>query len=817
MRKAVWVVLTVLSVSGLIRGGTAAADLGLTPQEIRYLEKHPVLRVHNETDWPPFNFNINGVPKGFAIEYIQMLAEKLGVKLEYVTGYSWDDFVKLLSTPELDLLLNASITPERRKIMTFTRPYLDAKNAIYTNVRKEAYYSLDELAGKKVALVRGFFIQKFLAKHRPGIEQVLVDSLPEALELLSFGKVDAVIGKQVVVDYVLRQRLFSNILATDYLHDPRTVSHLAIAADKNDSVLISILDKAQKHLDPLRVDRLKHRWFGINVLLNTREVLTDKEKEYLSEKKRIAVCYHADHFPVESEGEQGPEGIAIDVIQTVLRRLKVNALYVPVDSRKEAYDLLRQHRCEVLAAASKSDTENGEVLFTRPYLNYSVVIVAGKGAPEVTSLDQLRRHVYVAWEGNPIMAQLLGRFPHMVVLLKSNPKKALEAIRSGEAYFTVLPEAIFRFFQNKEGFDDLKVIGRAPIQGNLSLAVSKNAPELFSILNKVLKAIPAEAYRAISDKWIESAIIRKTDYIAMLQIVGIALLVIGAILLAYRRQARLKRHIEELNASLESRIEEALEKNKEQQIMMLHQDRHARMGEMISMIAHQWRQPLNNLALVNQLLLSKYDKGKLDDEAVAYFRSHSKRLIEQMSDTIEDFRNFYKVEKETSTFCVGDVIRELIDHTHVLFEKNGVHVDLDIEGCSMFVGYPNEFKHAVLNIMSNAREALVEQQNTHKTIAVEVFETLDRSEIIVRITDNAGGIPPEIRDKIFEPYFSTKEEKNGTGLGLYMARVIIVDHMHSHLEAEDVEGGTAFVIRLVRNPDELDSSADDSESPAASE
>jgi signal transduction histidine kinase len=266
------------------------------------------------------------------------------------------------------------------------------------------------------------------------------------------------------------------------------------------------------------------------------------------------------------------------------------------------------------------------------------------------------------------------------------------------------------------------------------------------------------------------------------------------ILLAYRRQKKLTHHIEELNTTLEERITEALRKNKEQQAMMLHQDRLARMGEMIAMIAHQWRQPLNNLALTNQLLVSKYTKGKLDDEALAYFKENSKKQITQMSETIDDFRNFYKLEKEKVDFCVSDVVKELIDRTQIIFKDSGVKVTYTAEGCPMFHGYPNELKHAIQNIMSNARDALADKEEDKRQIDINVFE--DDHAISIRIHDNAGGMPEEIKEKIFDPYFSTKDAKNGTGLGLYMANVIVAEHMNSEILLHADTEGTEFIIHL---------------------
>ena len=782
-------------------GAVAAEPAGAiteawTQEEQNYLAKHPVIRAHNESNWPPFNYNSNGTPEGYSIEYINLLAEKIGVKIEYVSGHTWGEFIRMLSTDKLDIMLNISITEERKKSMAFSEPFLHAKNAIYTNVKRQAYYTLEELNGKRVALVKDFFIQKYITRHYPGIEQVLVPDLPNALELLSFEKVDAVVGKQVVVDYVLRENLISSIMATDYIKEKETVSHLAIAADKKDAVLIRIIQKAQRSLDPQVLEHLKHKWFGINVLLNTQELLTTKEQAYLTTKNRLRICYQTDHTPVESEGETGPQGIAIDVVQTVVRRLNINAVFVPVESKEESWKLLREREFDLLPAAVQINAKDEHVLFTKPYLSYTPVIVAQKGKPKIDGLRQLQDKTYAAWEQNPILERLKQNKNPFPVVLKKSTREALQSVQNGEADYTILPQSIFEYYQNREDYDDLEVAGYAPIRGSVSMAVNKSTPELLGILNKILKATPKEAYRAISDKWIKGTVIQKTDYVALLKVLAVALVIIGTILLAYRKQRRLTRHIEELNATLEERIAAALEKNKEQQMMMLHQDRMAGMGEMIAMIAHQWRQPLNNLALVNQLLVSKYQKKKLDDEALAYFKENSKKQIMQMSETIDDFRNFYKSEKEKIDFCVKDVVQELINRTSIIFKDAGIVVEYQAEGCPMYLGYPNELKHAVQNIMSNARDVLVEKEVKEKEILVKVFE--NEEGIGIRIRDNAGGMSAQVKKKIFDPYFSTKEMKNGTGLGLHMARVIIVEHMESEITVLAEEESTEFIIHLKR-------------------
>ena len=248
---------------------------------------------------------------------------------------------------------------------------------------------------------------------------------------------------------------------------------------------------------------------------------------------------------------------------------------------------------------------------------------------------------------------------------------------------------------------------------------------------------------------------------------------------------------------LKKRIEDEVNKNKEQQLMMLQQSRLAQMGEMISMIAHQWRQPLNNLSLVNQLLISKYKKGKLNDEGVDYFKINSKKQINLMSTTIDDFRDFFKSEKIKKEFDVRDTISNILDMTKPIYTSNSIKIELleDSDKVYKTVGYPNALAQAILNIINNAKDALVENEEVdEKKISISLEHHDEK--IIIAILDNAGGIPLDIIDNIFDPYFSTKQEKNGTGLGLYMSKMIIEEQLDARIDVVNEIHGAKFTICL---------------------
>jgi len=246
--------------------------------------------------------------------------------------------------------------------------------------------------------------------------------------------------------------------------------------------------------------------------------------------------------------------------------------------------------------------------------------------------------------------------------------------------------------------------------------------------------------------------------------------------------------------TLKNKITDEVNKNREQQLFLLQQSRQAQMGEMIAMIAHQWRQPLNNLSLANQLLVSKYTKGRLDDKAIEYFQKSSNKQITHMSNTIDDFRNFFKSERIEDKFNVNEVIHSILNIVQNIYATNNIKLSFLEDTQYYSSGYPSELGQAILNIINNAKDALLEIETKEKFIQISLRK--ENNSIVILIEDNAGGISDTIADKIFDPYFSTKKSKNGTGLGLYMTKMIITDKLNGEITFLNTPDGVIFKITL---------------------
>jgi PAS domain S-box-containing protein len=238
----------------------------------------------------------------------------------------------------------------------------------------------------------------------------------------------------------------------------------------------------------------------------------------------------------------------------------------------------------------------------------------------------------------------------------------------------------------------------------------------------------------------------------------------------------------------------ATEALREKEQMLIQQSRQAAMGEMIGNIAHQWRQPLNTLGLTVQQLSLYYDLGEFTKEFLDNSVDKSMGLIQHMSQTIDDFRNYFRPDKEKVKFKVQEAIASTLILIEDSFKSQQIGIELVAKGDPVIHGFRNEFAQVVLNILNNARDVLMEREIKDPKVTITIGSENDRAVVI--IADNAGGIPEEIMGKIFDPYFTTKGPQAGTGVGLFMSKTIIDKNLGGSLTAQNIAAGAEFRIEV---------------------
>ncbi|MEA3513346.1 MAG: PAS domain-containing sensor histidine kinase [Campylobacterota bacterium] len=261
----------------------------------------------------------------------------------------------------------------------------------------------------------------------------------------------------------------------------------------------------------------------------------------------------------------------------------------------------------------------------------------------------------------------------------------------------------------------------------------------------------------------------------------------------------------DLEETLEHRVHEEVEKNKKKDAILQQQSRLARLGEMISMIAHQWRQPLSSIsstiiAMKLKLALNKFDLDSKDgqNKFTDYLDlqlTDIEELVEVLTTTIDDFRNFYKTNKTSTIIQIQDPIQKSLTIIKAQLEIENIEIKENYTAKNKLPLFANELMQVFLNILKNSSDNFKNRINENKFIEIETSD-INENGIKIIFTDNGGGIDENIIKKIFDPYFSTKDEKNGTGLGLYMSKIIVEQHHKGKLNAENNSDGVSFIIEV---------------------
>ena len=234
---------------------------------------------------------------------------------------------------------------------------------------------------------------------------------------------------------------------------------------------------------------------------------------------------------------------------------------------------------------------------------------------------------------------------------------------------------------------------------------------------------------------------------------------------------------------------------KTQQNLLVEQSKSAAMGEMISMIAHQWRQPLQAVSiLIQKLPLLKMVNGDISDEMLEDVVSQVTSQLDYMSKTIDDFRDYFKPNKKKEEVYIKEIIEKSMDFLAYLFKLNSIRVNYENNSNSSIEIYLNEIVQVFINLAKNSCDAMIEKNIENRVINITTYE--DEKSLIVEFEDNAGGIKSDVLGRIFDPYFSTKNNKNGTGLGLYMSKTIIEEHSGGSINVYNTDFGTKFIIKL---------------------
>ena len=268
---------------------------------------------------------------------------------------------------------------------------------------------------------------------------------------------------------------------------------------------------------------------------------------------------------------------------------------------------------------------------------------------------------------------------------------------------------------------------------------------------------------------------------------------IDEVLKNYESKVKLNaQELEILNQSLENKVEKEIEKNREKEQLLVQKSKFIALGEMISNIAHQWRQPLSELSSILMYIKFKHSINALDDKTMQKKSEEADRVLEYMSHTIDDFRNFFMPKKAKENFYLYKAVNSVMIIVSSTLKNYNINVDIQINQKIKLNTYLNEYEQVLLNIITNAKDILIEKKIENPFIKITAYE--EEEYVVMFIEDNGGGVTVEPKGKIFEPYFTTRADNDGTGIGLYMSKIIVDKNMKGRLRVRNTSLGAKFGI-----------------------
>lgn len=530
---------------------TAVRKIALSDEERAFLQTHPVIRVSNEMDYPPFDFAVGGEAQGYSIDMLKLIARRIGLSLQFVNGHDWDTLWQMFEQKQIDVTHPVYHAPYRERFGRFTHQLYGGRTVFIT--RKDAPAIVDGIAdlhGKRVAAPRGWATTQYLQKHFPDVPLLLKASTEAVLHAVSTGQADATFEMDAVALYHLDKGFHTDLKINGWFrhYDNANSTDFYYLIRKDWPLLHQMFLKAQASITPQETDRLKEKWFGIQP---PPLPLSPDELAYLRRKGVIRYCVDPSWEPLEWINERGEH---VGVTREYLRRIEtitgMKTAMIMSDSWPHTVALLQSRQCDMIMEFGVTDARKAYMHFTDPYLDFPQVVATKLDAPFIGSTrDLLGKRVGVL-QGYAISEVLRRNYPELSIVEVPTAQSGLMQVASGELFGMIdfLPALSWEMAKLRDS--TLKIAGEIDERIPIAAAARTDEPLLRDILQKALETITPEEHRAILDRWIAVKFETGQDYTWLWRIFGGVVLLLAIFLYWNRRLSSLNQNFRKLNDTL---------------------------------------------------------------------------------------------------------------------------------------------------------------------------------------------------------------------------------------------------------------------------
>ncbi len=751
----------------------------LSAVEREYIKNHPVIRVHNELDFAPMNYNKNGVPLGFSIDYINLVASKVGLDVHFVSGPTWDEFLEMMKKGELDVMLNIAKTSQREEYLAYASKYSELIDSAFARAdRAKEFKSIFDLEGKSVAVVKGFFEEYLMENYYPNTKLYKTSDSIEALKAVAFGKADVALNSFEVGNYLIKTQGLSDIVPVFEMDDKRFNLDLYIATAKNNAILRDILKKGQALITESEYLGISQKWYFAKVNDETANIpFSEEEKGYMEEKKGVRACVNSDFMPFEGIDDAGNfEGIIADFYAIVKKRFPLPLEIVPVKSADESIEKVERGECDLVFALNQTKENEKTLAFSETYLKIPEVVATKNEAPFIDDIANFSDKTFAISSDYGIFDAFKEKYPQLRLVQKTDPKEGIEAVQKGEAdgYIGMLSSIVYT--RNLLGTVDIKISGSVGLDSEIKCGVRRDEPLLLSILQKVLDSVKNSDKQKILNEWVSVKTEQVFDYSLLWKVGGIVFVLFAVITYWNRKLSYYNKQLQESKERAEAATKEK--------------------SNFLANMSHEIRTPMN--AIIGMTYLVKQtDLSPAQIDYINKIENSSNALLGIINDIL-DFSKIEagKLEIENIDFDLHSVIDNVTTLVGLKANEKNLEfiVSYDQDMNMNLHGDPLRLGQILTNLSNNAIKF------TEKGEVGIYIKKLQNDRFRFEVRDTGIGLSEEQKAKLFRSFSQadagTTRKYGGTGLGLAISRQL-VEMMGGKIWVESEAGkGSSFIFEL---------------------
>lgn len=781
-----------------------ADEINLTAQEKQWVKDNPQLISIVAENFSPTNFIKDGKATGFSIDYLDLVAKKVGIQIEYVNKGSWEDNLAFIRNGNADIAHSLSLTEERSEYFNYTDTYLEVPMVYFGRLNAGPINNIDDLSDKKIGIHKNTIASNALKRNFPQLNYVEFTDVEDALTKLSIGSIDIVISTLPHINYAISKNFISGlkVLGNDFLLEKIDYLHLAVLKDR--PILYQLLQKGMLAITDKEFMDISNKWL-VETQTGNNIGLTLDELDWLSKNKTIKVAASSNEYPYEFIDENGEiSGLSGSYLDEISKTLNVKFIWSGNQNLAEGFADLNSGDADMFLGLTATSERKKILTFTQSYKSLVYVIFARDGGPKFTEVVNLEGFKIAQSKGSAIVEYLKNDYPGIDIIEVKNSIEALKLVSSGDAdaYIGDIPSTVNNISSN--GLTNISVVGDAKYKMNDAMGIRMDLPLLASSIEKALNNISEDKKAELSTQWLTVRLENIKDYTLIWQIVAIAVLIISFILFWLNKS--------QLEVQRRKIIEEELRiaKNEAKTAQVEAEKANDAKSSFLANMSHEIRTPLNAIMGFSEVM-SRGIFGEIKQDKYKEYLKDIRGSGEHLSLVIKNILDLSKIEAgkwelEEEIFDLEDCINDAIKMLEVAADEKNINLIHEQNMPLYIVGECHAIKRSIINLLSNA----VKFTYDNGPITCRVSDD-ENANVIIEIIDTGIGIPQDKLQDVLQPFGQNHEvqasNESGTGLGLAIVKQLIELHDGTFRLESEIGIGTKATILIPRARVIVDSKA----------